>query len=92
LAAGITLLGLLMFAPLALRDAGRLESHAARVGDWCALVYYGVAVTVVAFLLWARGVREVEATTAAVFTGVLPVSAVTLSYVVLGEAVFTGAT
>ena len=84
-AAGITLLGFLMFAPLALRDARAVDLTQLGVGEWCALVYYGVAVTVVAFLLWARGVREVEATTAAVFTGVLPVSAVTLSYVVLGE-------
>jgi drug/metabolite transporter (DMT)-like permease len=52
-----------------------------------AIGYYGVVVTVLAFLLWARGIARVPASTAAVFTGVLPVSAVTLSYLVLGERV-----
>jgi len=84
-AAGITLLGCLMFAPFALRDARAVDFTQLRVSDWLALVYYGVAVTVLAFVLWARGVRHVDASTAAVFTGVLPVSAVVLSYVVLGE-------
>ncbi len=42
---------------------------------------------VLAFLLWARGIARVPASTAAVFTGVLPVSAVTLSYLILGERV-----
>jgi drug/metabolite transporter (DMT)-like permease len=44
-----------------------------------------VVVTVIAFLFWARGVARVPASTAAVFTGMLPISAVTLSYLVLGE-------
>src|SRR5207244_1698417 len=44
-AAGITLLGFLMFAPLALRDARAVDLTQLGVGDWCALVYYGVAVT-----------------------------------------------
>ena len=39
----------------------------------------------VAFLLWFEGVARVPASTAAVFTGVLPISAVALSYAVLGE-------
>jgi len=86
-AAGITLLGCSMFAPFALRDARTVDFAQLHVGDWLALVYYGVAVTVLAFVLWARGVRHVDASTAAVFTGVLPVSAVVLSYVVLGEPV-----
>lgn len=74
-----------MFAPLALHDALAVDLTRLRLVEWLALAYYGVVVTVVALVLWARGVREVEATTAAVFTGVLPVSAVTLSYIVLGE-------
>src|SRR5207245_396257 len=54
--------------------------------DWVALAYYGLVVTVLAFVLWARGLAVVPASTAAVFTAVLPLSAVLLSYAILGEA------
>ena len=37
------------------------------------------------YLLWFGGLSKVTASTAGVFTGVLPVSAVLLSYLVLGE-------
>jgi drug/metabolite transporter (DMT)-like permease len=49
------------------------------------ILYYGTAVTVVAFILWFRGVMKVPASTAAVFTGIMPVSAVLLSYLILRE-------
>jgi drug/metabolite transporter (DMT)-like permease len=84
-ATGMTLLGLAMFAPFALAEACRFEFTAVTARDWVAVGYYGVAVTVVAFLFWTHGVGQVPASTAAVFTGVLPVSAVTLSWLVLGE-------
>jgi drug/metabolite transporter (DMT)-like permease len=84
-ATGITVVGLAMFAPFALREARAFDFARVDAGGWLAVVYYAIAVTVVAFLLWARGVADVPAGTAAVFTGVLPVSAVVLSYVVLGE-------
>ena len=45
----------------------------------------GVVVTVAAFLLWFAGVERVEGSLAGVFTGLLPVSALVLSYVWLGE-------
>jgi len=84
-ATGISVLGLAMFAPFALWEARGFDFGALGARDWLALAYYGVAVTVVAFLLWAHGVARVEAGTAAVFTGVLPVSALALAYVLLGE-------
>lgn len=84
-AAGISALGFLMFVPFALYEARRFDLGRLDAADWTAIAYYGVVVTVVAFLLWARGVARVPASTAAVFTGVLPISAVTLSYLVLGE-------
>jgi drug/metabolite transporter (DMT)-like permease len=86
-AAGISLLGFLMFLPFALWEAWRWDLDRLDATDWVAIAYYGVIVTVVAFLLWARGVTRVPASTAAVFTGVLPISAVTLSSLVLGESV-----
>ncbi len=86
-ATGISVLGFAMFLPPALWQARHVDLAAVRLADWLAIAYYGIVVTVVAFLLWARGVRDVQAGTAAVFTGLLPVSAVSLAYLVLGEPV-----
>jgi drug/metabolite transporter (DMT)-like permease len=44
-----------------------------------------VVVTGIAFILWFQGVSKVPASTAAVFTGVMPVSAVLFSYVILHQ-------
>jgi drug/metabolite transporter (DMT)-like permease len=84
-AATISVLGLLMFLPFAAWEATRFDFARVTVADWAALAYYGLVVTVLAFVLWARGLAVVPASTAAVFTAVLPVSAVALSYAFLGE-------
>lgn len=84
-ATAITVLGSLMFLPFAALEAWRFDFSRLGAGDWVAIGYYGVAVTVVAFVLWARGITRVPASTAGVFTGLLPLSALALSYTVLGE-------
>jgi drug/metabolite transporter (DMT)-like permease len=48
------------------------------------VVYYGLG-TVGAYILWYQGVSKVPASTAGVFTGVQPVSAVVLSIILLKE-------
>jgi drug/metabolite transporter (DMT)-like permease len=71
--------------PFSLGEALRFDFSAPSPADWLPVLYYGVAVTALAFLLWFSGLSRVPASTAGVFIGVLPVSAVVLSYVVLGE-------
>jgi drug/metabolite transporter (DMT)-like permease len=86
-AAAISVLGFLMFLPAAVWEARAFPLSALTSTDWAIVTYYGVLVTVVAFLLWARGVARVPAGAASVFTGILPVSALALSYLALGESV-----
>jgi drug/metabolite transporter (DMT)-like permease len=74
-----------MFLPFAAYDLASLDPASVRPTTLAAIGYYGVVVTVLAFVLWFRGVSEVPARTAGAFTGVLPVSAVVLSYLLLGE-------
>lgn len=81
----MSVLGLLMFMPFALYEAFHFDFTQTTLMDWGLVIYLGVVVTVVAFLLWFGGVRQVMASEAAVFTGVMPVSAVLLSYLILGE-------
>jgi drug/metabolite transporter (DMT)-like permease len=78
-------LGLLMFLPFALWQAAEFDFGAAEVIDWLAIVYFGVVFTVAAYIFWFRGVSRVSGNTAGVFTAVMPVSAVTLSCLLLGE-------
>lgn len=89
-ATAISVLGFVMFLPGAVVDARRVSLQMLSWGEWLAVGYYGIVVTVLAFLLWARGVSQVPASTAAVFTGMIPVSALALSALALGESVTGG--
>lgn len=86
-ATAISVLGFAMFLPAAALEARAFPLRALTWADWAIVGYYGVLVTAVAFPLWARGVARVPAAAAAVFTGILPVSALTLSHLALGESV-----
>lgn len=81
----MAVLGFGMFLPFAIPETLAFDFGAVTWRGWAALLYYAAVVTVAGFVLWYRGVAKVEASTAAVFTGVLPVSAVLLAHFVLGE-------
>ncbi len=67
-------------------DLRSFDPSAVPIAGWVAICYYGIFVTVLAFFLWFRGVAIVPASTSAGFMGVLPISAVLLSYAILGES------
>jgi drug/metabolite transporter (DMT)-like permease len=75
-----------MFLPFAIREGARFDFALLGAREWLAIGYYAVVGTVAAAVLWSRGLAEVPASTAGAFSGVLPVSTVALSYVVLGES------
>ena len=52
---------------------------------WLALVWYGGAVTALAFVCWYAGIRRSGALTAAAFSGMMPLTAMLLSVILLGE-------
>jgi drug/metabolite transporter (DMT)-like permease len=81
----VTVVGSVLFLPFAVYELRTFEITAVPLIDWLPILYYGVVVTVIGFVLWFRGVSMVPASTAATFTGVLPVSAVILSYALLDE-------
>jgi drug/metabolite transporter (DMT)-like permease len=86
-ATAISALGFVMFLPIAALELRAFPLSRLVPTDWTIVAYYGVLVTVVAFLLWARGVARVPASVASVFTGVLPVSALAFSHAALGEII-----
>ncbi|HET8727118.1 MAG TPA: DMT family transporter [Alphaproteobacteria bacterium] len=54
-------------------------------GAWIALVWYGAGTLALGSWLWYAGVAKAEGAVAAGFMGVMPASALILSYVLLGE-------
>jgi drug/metabolite transporter (DMT)-like permease len=78
-------LSLPVFLPFALWQAGDLELGEVGVRAWVALAWYGGGTLVLGSWLWYSGVARAEGTVAAGFMGLMPVSALLLSYVLLGE-------
>ncbi|HZZ87600.1 MAG TPA: DMT family transporter [Caulobacteraceae bacterium] len=61
----------------------RPEAVGAR--GWLALVWYGAGTLALGSWLWYRGIARVDGVTAAAFMGLMPLSALGLSYILLGE-------
>ncbi|MFW6138922.1 MAG: DMT family transporter [Spirochaetota bacterium] len=76
-----------MFVPFVVYQAPMLDLTAVGGAEWAQLFYYGTVVPVGSFILWFRGVSRVQVSTAGVFTGVLPVSSLILSNVILHERI-----
>jgi drug/metabolite transporter (DMT)-like permease len=51
------------------------------------IVYYGVFVSFLSYILWFRGIEKIPASNAAVFTSVVPISSILLSAILLKESI-----
>ncbi len=85
LALGVNLVTLFLALPLALPEALALDYAAVPPHVWALAIYYALAASVFAFVLWYRGIAQVDASVAALFTGLLPLSAVVTAVVFLEE-------
>ena len=79
--------GLLWFLPMGIVEAVGTDFAAITATGWLVVVYYGGFVTVLAYLFWFAGITRVSPSIAGVFTAVMPVSAIVLSALVLGESI-----
>lgn len=82
----VSLLGLAWFAPFGLAEGAHAGLAAVPASAWWAVAYYGLVVTVGAYLLWFAGVVRVPAQTAGVFTALMPLSALATGWLLLGQA------
>ena len=82
----VSAFGLLYFLPGAAWQWGEVAWGAVGAGTWAVVAYYGLCVSVLAYVFWFRGIVAVDGQRAGVFTAVMPISAVGLSWLVLGEA------
>ncbi|WP_263600709.1 DMT family transporter [Bacillus norwichensis] len=81
----VSIFGAILFLPLAIYIATSFPFTEASIKDWGMILYFGIVVTVIAFILMYQGIEKVPASTAGVLTGVLPISAVLLSSIILKE-------
>ena len=56
------------------------------VVEWSALLWYGVFVTALAYLCWYAGIKRSGAFTAAAFSGLMPLTSMLLSTILLRES------
>jgi len=85
IAAFSALIGFLAFLPPALFEYRSGVFADVPAEGWWALIFYGAGTMGLGSVLWYRGVQKVEGSTAAGFMGVMPLSALLLSYWLLGE-------
>lgn len=83
----MSLFGLVLFLPFSIYEAVHFDFSAVGLMDWLNIIYFGVVVTVLAFLLMYQGLSKVSASSAGVLTSVLPVSSLILSAVILQETI-----
>lgn len=85
----VTLLAAAMSVPLfAIPAAIQLDSadfEAMTWGDWAAVAWWGGGTMGLGSLLWYSGLAKVSGSTAAGFMGIMPLSALILSYLLLKE-------
>jgi len=86
----INLWGLALVTPLGLWQALSFDFGAVAAGSWWLLLFYSIAASVVTVWLWMTGLKHVPASSAGIFTVLLPVSAATVGVLFLGER-FSGA-
>jgi len=82
----VTIFSFILFIPFSIMDVQRIDFAAISLNQWLLILYYGIVVTAMAYILWFSGVSKVSAGTAAVYTGCIPVSTVLLSCAVLKES------
>jgi len=83
----VNLWGLALVAPFALWQAKSFDFAAVSAPTWLLLLFYSLAASMVTVWLWMTGLRHVPASSAGVFTVMLPLSAAAVGVLFLGEKV-----
>ena len=81
----VNLWGLLLVTPLGVWQALSFDFSAVHMPSWWMLLFYSLAASMVTVWLWMTGLKHVAASSAGVFTVLLPVSAALVGVVFLGE-------
>ena len=81
----INLWGLALVTPLGLWQALHFDFASVQVDTWALLLFYALAASVATVWLWMKGLAQVPAPQAGVFTVMLPITAAAVGVGFLGE-------
>jgi drug/metabolite transporter (DMT)-like permease len=81
----VNLWGLLLITPLGLWQALQHDFAAVTASSWSLLLFYSLAASMVTVWLWMTGLKHIPASSAGVFSVLLPVSAAAVGVAFLGE-------
>ncbi len=81
----INLIGLVLVAPFAAIDLASFSLGTVPWAIWLLPIFYALTSSVLALILWYRGLAVVPASEAAIFTSTFPISALAVSIAFLGE-------
>ena len=83
----VCLYGAAMLIPMALWQVPGFDPSSVPASGWLAIAWSAGPVMIGGFFLWFNGLRVIPSSSAAVFTGLIPVSALACSFVLLGEQI-----
>ncbi|WP_113754643.1 DMT family transporter [Priestia endophytica] len=83
----MSVFGLILFLPFSIYEGMSFSFSTVDMVDWMNILYFGVVVTVLAFLLMYQGLTKVSASSAGVLTSILPLSTVLISFLILKEEI-----
>ncbi len=79
------MIAFILFIPLGIWQFPKFETGELKLENWLSLGAYGLITMGLGSVLWYKGISKVEGSVAASFMGVMPVSALALSYMLLHE-------
>lgn len=83
----VNFFNLIIFIPFAMYNLSSFHMSDISLNRYGQLLIYGISGGVMFFLLWYRGLTKINANTAALFTGVMPVSTTILAFLFLNEVI-----
>lgn len=83
----VAILGMIMFLPFAIYEMINHDFSNVTINGWSAVIYSGIFGTVISMIFWHKGVEKLPASNSAIMTGIIPISSLFLSIIILGEQV-----
>ncbi|MGG2113271.1 DMT family transporter [Lysinibacillus pakistanensis] len=83
----VSCFGAVLFFPFAIAESRSFAFKEVTFAEWGLVVYFGIIVTVLAFILMQQGLARISATSAGILTSFLPISSIVLSSLFLGEKI-----
>lgn len=83
----ITIFSAFCFIPFSIYDIYNFNFSHLNNTAYFSVLYYGIFVSVISYILWFQGISKVHVNNAAAFTGIMPISSILLSSIILNEII-----